>query len=262
MPRDLPVTQIYGYLMSALETEFFNLLETSESRWTTLFIEGRTWTNFAVQSLAWQAQISRLKAGGSRFATFQRSGPDERKDSTSAPDATPEEHEETWRIWAAPGTRRALFQVGQDLVDVVIEGSTFWSNGHGRSITNGGKSNHSHGQGDGQNLIRTEEYTDLLQAVELSGGLRSGRRTIEAIVTTREREHPERGPGLHGLTIGDPDVLELSVDRERGVVLRASSQFHGAPYRIVEATDVVFDPAFGVDTFDIQPRFGAEWVST
>jgi hypothetical protein len=46
--------------MSALETEFFDLLQTSESRWTTLFIQGRTWVDIDLQNLASQAQINRL----------------------------------------------------------------------------------------------------------------------------------------------------------------------------------------------------------
>lgn len=247
--------------MSALETEFFNLLETSESRWTALFIEGRTWFNIEVQSFAWQAKIDRMKANGA-IATFRRSDSDENEASGTAIVVEPVDHEETWRLWATPEKRRAKFEVGNELVDVVIEGSTFWSNGHGRSITNGGKANYGHGQGDGQNLIRTAKYAGLLHVVELSEGMRIGRHTIEARVTIVDNEDPHRVPVLHGLTIGDAEVLELSVDRERGVVLCASSQFQGAIYRIVEITEVEFDPNFDLDVFKIEPEFGTEWVST
>ena len=125
--------------MSALETEFFNLLETSESRWTALFIEDRTWFNIEVQSFARQAQIDREEANGARTATFRRSDSNENEASGTALAVKPVDHEETWRLWATPERRRAKFEVGNELVDVVIEGSTFWSNGHGRSITNGGK---------------------------------------------------------------------------------------------------------------------------
>jgi hypothetical protein len=58
--------------------------------------------------------------------------------------------------------------------------------------------------------------------------MRLGRHTIHAQVTILDDEDPERGPGLHGLTIGDAESLELSVDRERGVVLIASSWLQGA----------------------------------
>jgi hypothetical protein len=248
--------------MSALETEFFNLLDTSGSRWTTLFIQGRTWTNIDVQNLAWQAQIDRLNAHGARFAIFRRSKSDENETSESAANVGPRDREETWRLWAAPGTRRAKFLVGQDSVDVVIEGSTFWSNGHGRSITNSGKANHGHGQGDGGNLIRTADYVDLLQVVALSDGMKVGRHTIEAKVTTLDDDDHERGPGLHGLTIGDPEVLELSVDRERGVVLSALSWFQDSKYRIVEITEVEYDPNFDHIVFEIEPRYSTVWSPT
>lgn len=247
--------------MSALESEFFNLLATSESRWTTLLIEGRTWTNIDLQSLAWQAQIDRMKANGAQFAILQRSDSDDGAADEEAAAAGSVEHEEIWSLWVTPERRRAKFQVGDGTVDVVIEGSTFWSNGFGRSFTNGGKKNHGHGQGDGQNLIRTTEYCGLLHVVELSRGMRIGRDTIDAKVTILEDEDPERGQGVHGLTIGDADFLELSIDRERGVVLSASSWLRGAIYRIVEMTKVEFDPYFALDTFKIEPAFGTEWSS-
>ena len=137
---------------------------------------------------------------------------------------------------------------------MVIEGSTFWSNGHGRSITNGGKTSQGHGLGDGNNLIRTSEYSDLLQVMDLSDGMRAGRQTIDAKTTTLDGEHPRRGQGLHGLTIGDPEILELSLDRERGVVLSASSHFQGAIYRVVEATEVSIEPEFDFDVFEDRTR--------
>jgi len=247
--------------MSALDSEFFNLLETSESRWTTLFIEGRTWINIDVQSLAWQANIDRMKAAGARIAMFQRSDSNENEASRTDMAVEPVDHEETWSLWVTPERRRAKFEVGDHPVDVVIEGSTFWSNGLGRSFTNGGKENHGHGQGDGQNLIRTAEYAGLLHVVELAEGMSIGRHTIDAKVTILDDEDPERGRGLHGLTIGDADFLELSVDRERGVVLSASSWLQGAIYRILEMTKVEFDPNFASDVFKIEPEFGTAWTS-
>jgi hypothetical protein len=247
--------------MSTLEEEFFNLLGTSESRWTTLFFEGRTWIDIEVQNLAWQAQMDRMKANGAHFALAQRSNSDKNEATEIATVVQPVEFEQTWCIWASPQRRRATFVVGDGIVDVVIEGSTFWSNGHGRSFTNGGKKNLGHGQGDGQNLIRTTEYAALLHVVEISEGMKYGRRTIDAKVTIVEDEDPERGRGVHGLTIGDPEFLELSVDRERGVVLSASSWLHGSIYRIVEITKCEFDPIFATDVFEIDPEFGAKWTS-
>jgi hypothetical protein len=53
----------------------------------------------------------------------------------------------------------------------------------------------------------------------------------------------------------------LSVDRERGVLLSASSWLRGNVYRIVEMTRVEFDPNFDPDAFIIQPEFGTQWTS-
>jgi|GEM_PF-4293939 len=247
--------------MSALESEFFNLLETSESRWTALFIEGRTWVNIDVLSFAWQTQIDRMMASGARVAMYERSDSNEDEEDGTAMVVESGNHEETWSLWATPEKRRAKFKVGDGLIDVVIEGSTFWSNGWGRSFTNGGRANYGHGQGDGQDLLRTAEYAGQLHVAELSEGMRIGRRTIEAKVTILDVEDPDRGIGLHGLTIGDAEFLKLSVDRERGVVLSASSWFQDAIYRIVEITKVEFDPNFDLDVFKIEPEFGTEWAS-
>jgi len=250
--------------MSTLESEFFDLLATSQSRWTRLLIEGRTWTNIVLRNLAWQAQIDREKANGVHFAILQRPDSDDGaadQNEVEAEPAEPVEHEEIWSLWVTPERRRARFRVGDGTVDVVIEGSTFWSNGLGRSFTNGGNSDHGHGQGDGQNLIRTTEYCGLLHVEELARGMRIGRDTIDAKVTILEDEDPERGQGVHGLAIGDADYLELSIDRERGVVLSASSWIRGDIYRVVEMTKVEFDTHFTLDAFKIEPAIGTEWSS-
>jgi hypothetical protein len=248
-------------MVSALEAELFNLLRTSASRWTTLQIEGRTWMDIEVQNLAWEAHWDRMKANGARFASFRNSISDNNAATETATVVQPREIQQTWRLWASPQKRRAQFVVGDEIVDVVIEGSTFWSNGLGRSITNGGKENSCHGRGDGQNLIETAEYASLLQVAGISEGMKFGRRTIDASVTILEVEGHIHGPGVHGLTIGDPEFLELSVDRERGVVLSASSWFHAALYRIVEMTKCEFDHVFTRDVFEIGPEFSAEWTT-
>jgi hypothetical protein len=248
-------------MVSALQDEFFNLLRTSESRWVTLHIEGRTWLDVDVQNLAWQAQINRMKVNGARFAVFRSTNPEKEEATKTAVVKKPLENEQTWRLWASPQRRRAQFYVGEEIVDVVIEGSTFWSNGHGRSITNSGKENIGHGQGDGQNLIETASYASLLHVARISEGMKDGRRTIDARVTILDDEHHKHGRGVHGLTIGDPDYLELRLDRERGVVLSASSWLDASLYRIVEMTRCEFDLVFARDVYDIESGFGPEWES-
>ncbi|MFI5035858.1 MAG: hypothetical protein ACHQFZ_06600 [Acidimicrobiales bacterium] len=247
--------------MSELEREFGGLLETSESRWATIMVEGRTWVDADVQSRAWQAMIDRENKHGVSRAVFLRSHFARGGATRSQPAVEPAEHEETWCLWVTPDVRRAKFEVGGEIIDVVIEGSTFWSNGHGRSITNGGKQNVGHGQGDGENLIRTPDYCRLLHVEGVSEGTRLGRHTIEAKTSIGDDTDPFRGRGLHGLTTGAPELLELSVDRERGVVLSASSWFSGMIYRVVEMTEVEFDPEFAPEVFRITPKFSSQWTT-
>src|ERR1035437_3455961 len=106
--------------MPALESDFTNLLDTSESRWTALIIEGRTWINIHVQSFEWQAKIDRMKANGAHITMFQRSGSNENEASGTAVVAERVDHEQTWSLWATPERRRAKFEGGVGLVDVVI----------------------------------------------------------------------------------------------------------------------------------------------
>jgi hypothetical protein len=247
--------------MLELEVEFNNLLVSSASRWTELLIEGRTWTNIALQNSAWQANIDRMRANGAAIAIFQSSDSDDNESVGANARVEPLIREQTWSLWVTPERRRARFVVGDEIVDVVIEGSTFWSNGNGRSFTNGGRKNSSHGQGDGQNLLRTADYVGRLRVAELTDGTKCGRPTLDAKVEILDNSGPEFGPDLHGLTIGDADYLELSVDRERGVLLSASSWLRGDVYRIVEMTRVEFDPNFDPDAFIIQPEFGTQWTS-
>ncbi len=244
--------------MSSLEAEFFNLLESSGSRWATLILEGRTWIDLETSRRAWQAEIDRMQASGERFAVFRPNS--SKNEAAGAPmKVEPTELDNWWSLWASPERRRAKFVVGDGPVDVVIEGSTFWSNGFGRSFTNGGRENVGHGQGEGQYLIETADYAPLLRVEEISEGMRLGRHTIEAKVTTLENTSSERGRDLHGLTTGDADYLELSIDRERGIVLSVSSWYQGAVYRKVEVSRVEFDPIFAPGVFRIEPQFGDRW---
>ena len=244
--------------MSTLEEEFFNLLSTSESRWTTLQLEGRTWIDLEISRRAWQAGIERMQASGESFAVL-RSKSTKDQVAEAANKVEPAELDNSWSLWVSPERRRAKFVVGDGPVDVVIEGSTFWSNGFGRSFTNGGRENFSHGQGEGQYLIETADYAPLLRVEEISEGMSLGRHTIGAKVTTLENTSPERGRDLHGLTTGDADYLEVSIDREHGIVLSVSSWYQGAVYRRVEITRVEFDPVLASHAFRIEPQFGDRW---
>lgn len=244
--------------MPDLTAEFVDLLSWSGSRWQTIRADGREWRNESLLREAWDARSTRIREGvGSRTWTTDEgtiviqssafiefgSARDER--------ATPEDTEKPWRLWIAPPWTRAQFMGGGAMVDVVFHGSRWWSNIDGASITNGGRDNCGHGEGSGIYLIRTARYPSLLQVHETRLGTWLDRATIETLVTPRN--------DINGLMIGDADDLLVSVDRERGVLLRVISRFNGSAYRIIEMTDVGFDEEFPPSTFEIEPLPGQRW---
>jgi hypothetical protein len=146
------------------------------------------------------------------------------------------------------------------MVDVVFRDSTWWSNGNGFSRTNGASAKAGHGMGWSRDLLRTSDYTALIDITAVSAGVCIGRPTVELAVTIRHDRHGFRGPGVHGLVIGDPDQLQLSVDEERGVILRTQAWIEDRLYRMVEMTEVAFDERLSSDTFAIEPLPGQSWA--
>jgi hypothetical protein len=60
----------------------------------------------------------------------------------------------------------------------------------------------------------------------------------------------EPDPGLHELGVGADDYL-ISVDAERGVVLRIDARFREQPFTVIEMTEVEFDAELPPETFTI-----------
>ena len=147
-------------------------------------------------------------------------------------------------------------------MDVVFHESTWWSNAHEFSRTNGGAINSGHGDGPGANLIRTADYVSFIDVGDISPGSWLGRETLSVTVSIRRGLEVTRGLGLHGLVIGDADPILLDVDRERGVILRAETSYRGSVYRVLEMNEVAFDEEFPTDTFEIRPLSGLDWSST
>jgi hypothetical protein len=232
--------------------EVFYLLSTSQSRWRTLRASGRVWSNPTLLSEAAQALLARRRAEGQTFAII----------SNQSDTPLPDENEEEWQLWLARPFKRAKFAAGRGGVDVVFHESTWWSNALGISRTNGGAINSGHGDGPGANLIRTADYVPLIDVGDISPGSWLGRETLTVTVSIRRGLEVRRGPGLHGLVIGDADPILLDIDRERGVILRAESSYRGSVYRDLEMNEVAFDEEFPTDTFEIRPLSGLDWSST
>jgi hypothetical protein len=56
----------------------------------------------------------------------------------------------------------------------------------------------------------------------------------------------------HGLPIGDPDDVLLTVDAQRGVRLRTEARIATVAYRVVEMNEVSFDEAFAPGVVEIK----------
>jgi hypothetical protein len=231
--------------------QILELLSNSESRWDTLQATGREWRNSRILAEAWQAGSDRKRASAPA-GSFQTG-----RAYSSKP--KPEESEERWSLWLAPPRKRAHFTVGADAIDVVVHGPQWWSNGHGESRSNIGSENHgSHGLGWGENFVRTSDFVHLLHFIEVTEGTHIGRPVIDAWAIMRHQER-RRGPGLHGLILGDADRVRLIVDGERGVILRTEAWFHESLYRILEMSEVQYDLDFGPEIFHIDPLPGQSW---
>jgi hypothetical protein len=228
------------------------LLYSSDSRWRTLRAEGTEWRNHTLLQEAWDIQIHRRHGSGHGRSHVFRAVSDS---------PGPEEATESWKLWISPRFTRAQFPVGRDVVDVVYEGSTWRSVSNGRARTNSGDASHSHGLGWGEDLIRTRRYIPFLEFQEIQEVVFNGRDAIVAEAVPGWTEEFESGRVLHGLVIGDPDKVALTVDADRGVILRTEARLGGVPYRTVEMTDVRFDEEFEADAFTINPPSGKDWES-
>jgi hypothetical protein len=209
----------------------------------------RVWSNPTLLSEASEVQLARRRPEGQRFAIISN--------QSNAP--VPDETDEEWQLWVAEPWMRAKFAAGRGGVDVVFHGSTWWSNGRGISRTNGGATNSGHGIGPGVHLIRTADYVPLIEVRDIRLTSLLGRETLKVTVRMRYGPDHRRGPGLHGLVIGDADPIVLDVDRERRVILRAESSYKGSVYLVLEMNEIAFDQEFPPETFEITPLPGGGW---
>jgi hypothetical protein len=226
-------------------SEFGDLLElmhTSITRWQTIRASGLDWRHRSRANRAWERWLADVR---SRSFAVLRGG----KDDDQSIDR------ERWSLWQEkPDRLRAEFEVEDGTVTVVIVGDTWWSWSPTRGTkTNAGDPHYSHGIGAGQALI---DPSSILPAVELQIVSRDafiGRPSVNVIATPSfidvyDEESIDLRIATHGLGSGADEYL-LSVDAERGVLLRSEARIDGQPFRILAMESVAFDAPFAEDVF-------------
>ena len=237
--------------------DLLELLHSSPSLWRTLRASGTEWTEPQLYDEAYHRGLDVKRP------PFTHSGAKTRSTSVSArstvsfaKDSSDNEptaddsggSAETWRLWIEqPDRRRVGFDVGLEQVTAVWVGDTWWSwSPSGGSATNNGEPNVHHGKGPSEPLIETTALLAEL-AFEVEGRANLlGREVLKARATHRPLPTPRMA--LFGLGSGADDYL-LSVDAERGVVLRSEARLRGKPFKVIEMTEIDFDLPLPPETF-------------
>ncbi len=217
-------------------------MHTSIRRWRTLQAQGWEWRHRQRYLQAWRRWLPWERSTGVAVAGL-------------AEESEPEEVREPWRLWIArPDKIRTEFNVEDETVTAVIVGDTWWSWSTLEIVTtNAGDRDHYHGTGPGHELI---DPALILPAVELEIGeddVFVGR-TVRNVIATpsptdeNDEESSDWHTATHGLGPGADDYL-LTVDAERGVLLRSEARIGGEPFRVLEMEAVAFDEDFVPATF-------------
>lgn len=222
--------------VSAEVDHALRLLSDSASRWRSLRAAGREWRH--------EARLHQA---------FRRGTPPGAVTIESVGPPVPDEREERWSVWIEqPGRRRAEFAVGTETVVVVFHGHTWWSWAPMLGArTNGGRRNSGHGVGPSQGLIETA----LLPPAFRFEWIGEERCLERAALLVRAVPAPLDGPtpslAHHVLGTGADEHL-LTIDAERGMLLRAEARSAGEPFRVIEMTEVAFDEELPPGTFEIE----------
>jgi outer membrane lipoprotein-sorting protein len=233
-----------GQLGDALE-----LLHDAQPRWNTLRATGRQWRNQPLANEVWERHFAAVQSGNPARSVVQLSG--------YAPDGpqtpVPDESEDGWRLWMEQGGRvRSERAMGDEPLTVVFDGPTWWSwSPRLGGMTNSGAQYHQHGFGPAEALIDTSALLHTLRLHFLGADTLRGRNVLRLRGVPRAQTAYEPVDGLHELGIGADDYV-LSVDAERGVILRAEARLREQPFIVIEMTEVAFDVDLPEETFTIE----------
>ena len=229
--------------------DVLELLHDAEPRWKTMRAVGRQWRNNTRASEVFERHFAALEAS-------QPPGSVARLIASYVADGSlppvPEETEDHWRLWIEhEGRMRSEHSFGDDSLTVVFDGPTWWSwSARMGGMTNRGVENHRHGIGPAAVLIDTSALLSALRLQLLRTDTLLGRNVFRVGGVARARLGHEPDHGLHELGVGADDYL-LSVDAERGVVLRSEARLREQPFAVIEMTEVEFDADLPPETFTI-----------
>jgi outer membrane lipoprotein-sorting protein len=229
--------------------DVLELLHDAEPRWATIRAVGRHWRHNARASEAFERHFATLQASHPAGAVFRLNGYVPDRPETMVPD-TSEDH---WRLWMEHGGRmRAEFWIGSESsVSVVLDGSAWWSwSPHVGGLTNNGVESHRHGVGPAATLIDTAALLSALRMQFLGDETLLGRHAFRIRGLPRARTGHEPDYRLQELGVGADDYM-VSVDAERGVVLRIAARLGEQPFAVIEMTEVEFDADLPPEIFSI-----------
>lgn len=244
--------------------EALELLHDSDRLWRTIRVRGTEWRDQALLGRAFDRELPVVSDGFSGHGVSRSVRASMRVGfaASGAGGDDGEESTETWAYWQEADRKRAEFAVGDEMVAVVYEGDTYWSLSPSRgATTNAGRQDESHGLGPAPALIDTAPLVSLLRFRATGEGRLLGRPVLELAAEPRPSRGFMSGMVLQGIGQG-ADEYRLSVDRERGVLLRCEAQLEGRAFRVLEMTDVAFDEELPVGTFVIELPAGDEFDGT
>jgi len=222
------------------------LLNDAEPRWTTLRAVGRHWRHNARASDVFERHFAQASHPSGAVVRFTGYAPDERQPQV------PDESEDHWRLWMEHGGRtRSESSVGSEPLTVVFDGPAWWSwSPHAGGMTNSGDTNHRHGFGPAETLIDAAALLSALRLQFLGTDTLLGRDVFRIRGLPRARTSHQPDYGLHELGVGADDYM-LSIDAERGILLRTEARVREEPFIVIEMTEAEFDVDLPSETFKI-----------
>jgi hypothetical protein len=229
--------------------ELLELMYGARERFATARVVLWHWTDERLAAEAFRRQVPDA-AGGSRVLAVQLSPLGDGGDGD-----LPDETEGEIRVWVA-GPKRYRAESSDSVGEQVSvrDGATR------RSVDD------SFGPLEQDAEWMTESWEPLLDPAPLLGALRlrlggdahaAGRAAIRVTGSPRSRHEPV----VQVLGFFGADDVELLVDAEIGVVLRAEARTEGAPYAVWEVREVAFDEPVPDELLRLEPPTGERFKS-